>query len=276
MEGEMGFEHMQLFSVSRTYGKTFPETFCVRARLKYLPRIIGGGGGRRQFQECLGKNLSHAGLWAMLQWLYACHSASLDVCHPRAAQSTVEKTENFSGSTPHCVLHVCFSFLTSGSWLDIKQGIIRVKERILDQVLQDDTLLLLFTEVLTSLLEKRRRYYCTAPYLLTSWSIDIAQIHLLACMAGLIARPMFLLKSVHFQRQNPSPDWHMEVCWASQHSCKCWAWQEGCSSACLVGMAGGMPHWTGTAQGLPTVGGCWTIISPTENLWWGVFVLFFF
>lgn len=47
MEGEMGFEHMQLFSVSRTYGKTFPETFCVRARLKYLPRIIGGGGRKK-------------------------------------------------------------------------------------------------------------------------------------------------------------------------------------------------------------------------------------
>lgn len=39
----MGFEHTQPFSVSRTYGKTFPETFCVRDPLKYLPRTTEGG-----------------------------------------------------------------------------------------------------------------------------------------------------------------------------------------------------------------------------------------
>lgn len=245
----MGFEQMQPFSSEQNLCESFSRDLLYQGSSEVPAQNNWGGEGRREFQECLGKNLSLC-LSLCFTWCMSSQGSS----EHSGADWKLLKIQSLN---VHCVLHVCFFFLTSGSWLDIKQGIIGVEEGILVQVLQGDTPVLLVTEVLISLLEEMRLLYCS--YLFASWSIDTAQINLLACILGLTARPMFLLKSVYVRCQNPSPPWHMEVCWDS--NCKFWAWQEGCSSASLVGMAGGMPHWTGTAQGLLTVGGCRTFIS---------------
>lgn len=88
-EGEMGFEQMQLFSSEQNLCESFSRDLLYQGSSEVPAQNNWGGREEESFKNVLAKTSP-----------YAFHSASPDVCHPRAAQSTVEQTENCSRSSP--------------------------------------------------------------------------------------------------------------------------------------------------------------------------------
>lgn len=114
-------------SVKKTYRKALPEPFYFRILwstcLEHQEEL---------FQEGLGWNLPHASLW--LRFSDAMNVALLHLMYVISGQLRAQqsKLNTAQDAVPGCLLCSLCLFLTSGTWLDIKQGITKMEERILD------------------------------------------------------------------------------------------------------------------------------------------------
>lgn len=114
--------------MNKINGKALLEPLCFRdppTCLEHWEKLFEEGLGWNLQQSVLGLCSSAAVQIAVLRWLCV-------IPGQLGAQWGTLKLLNSQSPDIYCVPCVYF-FLTSGTWLDIKQGVTRVKERILDQ-----------------------------------------------------------------------------------------------------------------------------------------------